>query len=173
MLAYFHSWTSWFLLHSGVLVWEPMRQIIKSVRLGTRSRLWFVVGLLRVLLIKQTFRNWLISITSAKQRSSVLTDVEKTEQSLSDGPYQMVHVRINCWRHKAVLSCTKWLQKASTVLCSTDKSFLATYRLTFHKEMPITQAQKLFWYCTIFSEILLEKNIHTHSLLSKIYVIWK
>lgn len=96
MLAYFHSWTSWFLLHSGVLVWEPMRQIIKSVRLGTRSRLWFVVGLLRVLLIKQTFRNWLISITSAKQRSSVLTDVEQ-----QNNPYQMVLIRWCMWESTA------------------------------------------------------------------------
>lgn len=92
-----------------------------------------------------------------------------------------MHGRINCWRHKAVLLCTavdiqkkaKWLQNASTVLCSTDKRFLTKHRLAFHQNVPIIETQKLFWYCIIFSEILVEKNIHTYSLFDKLYIIQK
>lgn len=83
-----------------------MNWIIKSLRLGTRSGLLFVIGLLRDPPIKHAFRNWLVYILmSARPRSTVLTDLE--EQS---NPYQMaqrlMHVRIDCRRHKAVLSCT-------------------------------------------------------------------
>lgn len=140
-----------------------------------------MVGLLRVALIKQTFWNWNI-LTSAKQKSNVHTDLEE-----QNNPYQMaqrlMHVRINCWRHKAVLSSTsvnmqknaKWLQNASTVLCSTDKRFLTKYRLAFHKKMLFFSERKAFlvlyhvqwhfgwekdpylwptWYILCYSEII-------------------
>lgn len=99
-----------------------MGQIIRSVRQGTGSRLGADVGLLRVLLIKQILRNWLICTTSAEQRSHALSDVEQ-----QNSPYQMVLIRWSIWESAAEgikFFChvplwtfrkkVKWLQKAST-----------------------------------------------------------
>lgn len=138
----------------GILVlipfWCPALRVCGADCQISKSRNWEqtgAVGLLRVLLIKQIFRNCLIRITSAKQRSGALSDAEQQSSS-----YQMVLIRWCMWESAAegighFCHVPLWTfrkkqrgcKKLSLFCALLRKVFLAIYGLTFHKERLITQ----------------------------------